>query len=111
MQRIAINICFGGFCLSPEAIRHYAALKGITLTERENEYNEADFFYPDGNWFSDRELPRDDPHLIETLKALGPEADGFCASLKIVEIPDGVLWKIEGYDGKEHIAETHRTWR
>jgi hypothetical protein len=31
--------------------------------------------------------------------------------LRIVEIPDGVEWHISEYDGIEHIAENHRTWR
>ena len=37
-------------------------------------------------------------------------ADGSCAKLEIVEIPDGVDWTVEEYDGNEHIAESHRTW-
>ena len=34
--------------------------------------------------------------------------------LKIVEIPDDVPedgWTIQDYDGKEWVAEKHRTWR
>jgi hypothetical protein len=31
--------------------------------------------------------------------------------LEIVEIPDDVEYTIEEYDGLEHIAEKHRTWR
>jgi len=30
--------------------------------------------------------------------------------LKIVDIPDGVEWEIEEYDGMEWVAEKHRTW-
>ena len=33
-----------------------------------------------------------------------------CAELAIVEIPDGIEWEIDDYDGIETIAETHRTW-
>jgi hypothetical protein len=43
-------------------------------------------------------------------KELGDVANGFAADLKIVEIPDGVDWEIEEYDGNEWVAEVHRTW-
>jgi hypothetical protein len=37
-----------------------------------------------------------------------PEKDS--KPLKVVEIPDGVKWQIEEYDGSEWVAEKHRTW-
>jgi hypothetical protein len=42
---------------------------------------------------------------------LGEKANGSCASLKVVEIPDGVEWVVEEYYGTEWVAEKHRTWR
>lgn len=57
-----------------------------------------------------REIPRDDPDLVKVVQELGSEANGKFSKLKIVEIPDGVNWYIEEYDGLEHIAEVHRTW-
>jgi hypothetical protein len=59
----------------------------------------------------DRDIKRDDPALIQTVEELGEKSSGEHAKLKIVEIPDGVAWEIEEYDGNEHIAECHRTWR
>ena len=53
---------------------------------------------------------RADPLLIQVIEELGEEANGNCAEIKIVEIPDGTQWKIEEYDGQEWIAEVHRTW-
>lgn len=53
---------------------------------------------------------RTDKLLIQVIEELGEEADGECAQLKIVEIPDGVDYEISEYDGNEHIAEKHRTW-
>jgi hypothetical protein len=41
---------------------------------------------------------------------LGEAANGRCAELKVVEIPDDVEWQIEEYDGLEWVAEKHRTW-
>lgn len=57
-----------------------------------------------------RDLPRDDLDLIAVIEELGESANGQCASLRIVEIPDGVDWEIDEYDGYEHVAEKHRTW-
>lgn len=54
---------------------------------------------------------RADPLLVAAVEALGAEANGQHASLSVVEIPDGVNWHIDEYDGSEHVAEDHRTWR
>ena len=32
------------------------------------------------------------------------------AELKIVEVPDDVVWEIDEYDGLESISEVHRRW-
>lgn len=62
-----------------------------------------------------RPTDRQDPLLIRVIEELGggPQtgASGPVADLAIVEIPDGVEYTIEEYDGLEHIAEVHRTWR
>jgi hypothetical protein len=60
--------------------------------------------------FSDRDLDRDDPVLVQVVEELGEDADSRFASLKVVEIPASVEWQIEEYDGLEWIAEKHRTW-
>jgi hypothetical protein len=44
------------------------------------------------------------------VKELGEKANGFCSSLKIVDIPIDVQWFIEEYDGNEWVSEKHRTW-
>lgn len=54
---------------------------------------------------------RADPLLVKVVKQLGQHANGGCADLKIVKIPAEVKYVIEEYDGLEHIAEVHRTWR
>lgn len=62
--------------------------------------------------FDDRteKTARADKDLIEVVESLGEKADGFCASLKVVEIPDGIDWGIDEYDGLEKINEAHRSW-
>lgn len=57
-----------------------------------------------------RDIRRDHPELIRVVEEMGEDANGACASLKVVEIPDGVSWHVEEYDGNEHVAEDHRTW-
>jgi hypothetical protein len=61
-------------------------------------------------YFSDRDIPRDDPNLVKVVEKLGEKANGRCASLAIVDIPDDVEWDVEEYDGNEWVAEHHRTW-
>jgi len=40
----------------------------------------------------------------------GNAIDGWAAQLKVVDVPDDVDWYIDEYDGKEWVAERHRTW-
>lgn len=55
---------------------------------------------------------RDHPLVVRVVEELGSEAaSGHCAKLQIVEIPANVDYHISEYDGSEHIAENHRTWR
>jgi hypothetical protein len=53
---------------------------------------------------------RSDALLIQVVEELGVEANGGCAQLEIVEIPDGVQYEIDEYDGIESIHEVHRSW-
>ena len=62
------------------------------------------------NYFSQRDIERNDPVLIEVIEELGEEANGNHASIEIVNIPDDVKWEIQEYDGQEWVAEQHRTW-
>ena len=60
--------------------------------------------------FSDRDLDRDDPVLVQVVRELGEAVNSKFSDLKVVEIPADVEWQIEEYDGREWIAEKHRTW-
>lgn len=150
-MKIVINDCYGGYSLSPLAIKELAKIKGkecyffearlgskeykqITLEEagktflffsysvsNPQDYN-LDERDEDGSYksASEREekikLPSDpedrtDKDLINVIEKLGKKANSRFSKLKIIEIPDDVEWEIEEYDGLEHIAEKHRTWR
>lgn len=60
--------------------------------------------------YNNREKVRTDKLLVECVETLGENANGSCAELKVVKVPDGTNFVIEEYDGLEHIAESHRTW-
>lgn len=53
---------------------------------------------------------RTHPLIIRLVEEMGDDASGKYADLKIVEIPAGIQWHLEEYDGIEHVAEDHRTW-
>ena len=98
-MKIVINTCYGGFELSGEAFALYHEIKGLTVSST---------FTKDS--FTEYDIKRDDPALVQVVEQLGDEANGLCSNLVVVEIPDDVKWVIEEYDGIEHIAEVHRTW-
>lgn len=113
-RKIVINSAHGGFGLTDKAIRLFLTKKKISFIEssRQNSLFSREFtFFVNGKYFSEYDIKRDDPVLIEVLEELGLEQceDSFC-SLKIVEIPIDVEWQICEYDGSEWVAEKHRTW-
>ena len=89
-MKVVINKCFGGFGLS---VRAYKFLN-IPWDGYGYEFIED----------------RSNHTLVKCVEALGEDASGSFAKLKVVEIPDGVEWEIGEYGGTEWVAEKHRTW-
>lgn len=140
-MKVVINDCFGGFGLSDAAMHRYAELKGVTLyPEVDEKFGYTTFWTVPENERTgilsteqfhaasmedrkasnerhssmriyDRDIPRDDPDLVRVVEELEGAASGRFAELKVVEIPDGISWEIDDYDGSESIEETHRSWR
>jgi len=114
-MKIVINDDYGGFSLSDKAIELYGEKKGIDLIKEKDSSWTMSSYYKGSiepeNFFCEREIERNDPVLIEVVESLGAAGNGAHASLKIIEIPEGVDWYIEEYDGIEWVAEKHRTWR
>ena len=114
-MKVVINADFGGFGLSDDAMREYGKRAGLNLVEDGPDKFGFVHFYlnsvDDGNYFSDRDIDRSDPALVAVVEEMGDAASGKYASLRVIEIPDDVKWYVEEYDGSEHIAEVHRTWR
>lgn len=137
-MKIVINTCFGGYSISALATKELAKRKGkecffFTTDLRTHEYNPVSIEEAENAfcWFAysvnnpqdyrlseraekislmDIEKYRSDSDLIAVIEELGEKANGKHAELKIVEIPDGVDWEIDEYDGIETIHEVHRSW-
>ena len=81
-MKIILNSCWGGFSFSPLALR----MAGYS----------TDRVY-DGDL-------RTDPNMIAAVEFLGKNASGYCAALRVVEIPDTATdWEVNDYDGMETI--------
>jgi len=139
-MKIVINKCFGGFGLSPKALKQYMALKGRKCyffkhnyprnTDTPMSLEEATktglfltaYDIPSPGCLSEKDRDkhyiyvsgsddvRTDPDLIAVVEELKDAASGQFAKLQVVEIPDGVEWEIEEYNGKESIHEVHQSW-
>lgn len=68
-------------------------------------------FTPDEKFVLDcRPKTRDHALLVECVETMGEAANGSCSNLKIIEIPDGVKYVVQEYDGLESVAEAHAVW-
>jgi len=127
MTKIVYNACYGGFSLSHEAIMRYAEIKGITLYTNKKygftnyylcppeEYDRINaeeqakpaspgrFIRSNEMYFSDRNVERNDPVLVQVVEELGDAANGRCAKLRIAEVPAGTMYRIDEYDGFESV--------
>lgn len=113
-MKVVINRDFGGFGLSDAAIKRYAEIAGLNLVKKKDVWGGYVYYkehVSEDTYFSDYDIPRNDPALVQVVEELGEDADGISSSLKVVEVPDDVKWQIEEYDGVEWVAEVHRTWR
>lgn len=126
MTKIVYNACYGGFSLSDAAIDRYAEIKGITIydgcylcppdefeairaEEAKNPVGPDRFAKSNALFFSDRDIERNDPALVQVVEEMGDAANGMCARLRIVDIPAGTLYRIDEYDGSESV-ETKDTY-
>jgi hypothetical protein len=119
MAKVVINKCFGGFSISYEAAK-FMAERGSTealkdIQDYEKRIAKPDPRYPTSSttWFGyggPCGYDRTDPNLIAAVETLKEKANGLLASLRVIEIPDGIEYEIDEYDGMESIAEKHRSW-
>ena len=116
-MKVLINGCFGGFGLSVDAFEKLLACKGIAWEKQESKYGSISYYHAGHVGSNDHYLydyilteNRADPDLIAIFEEMGHLTNGSYSRLKIVEVPDDVEWEVDEYDGKEWVAEKHRTW-
>lgn len=131
-MKLVINACFGGFGLSKKAMLRYGELSGTPIYHYLYDFNNNNLLRSDEESFAMSvyftkpnlktwkegeksyvymgRFERDDPILVRVVEELGKEANGAFAELKIVEIPDNIIWEILEYDGIECMEEAHRSW-
>ena len=98
MTKIVYNGCYGGFGLSDKAVARYWELKGLPVHDAFTRF--------------DIEEDRADPILVQVVEELGEEADAVFSDLQIREIPEGTLYRIDEYDGRETVmTQDEYTWK
>ena len=137
MPKVVVNSCWGGFGISKAGMLRYAELKDITLYPEPSQFGMMTYYtvpaeqrvlspeqwqaatteqrMANNDAYSKQtihcsDIPRDDPALVQVVEELGNDAADRHAELRIAAVPDDVKWTIEEYDGKEWVAEVHRTW-
>ena len=113
-MKVVISKAFGGFGVSRKACERMAELGSEIARQALAEFDALPKNDPlrvlATDTFLSRSAARTDPLLVRVVEEMGPAASGRYAKLVVVEIPDGVEWEIEEYDGNEWVAEKHRTW-
>lgn len=129
-MKVVVNKCYGGYGLSDAAkLRLVGRCEHIELMEPEKYYGDRDGWREKlaadqtkaglfGVVVHEGKIVLDEhdrggracPELVKVVEEMGAAANGRCADLHITEIPDGVNFIIDEYDGMEHVAEEHRTW-
>ena len=113
MKKLVINTSYDRFCVSYKA---FLRLRELGQPDALKEIDRGAYWpaaasphEPSLNECGEL-VPRDDRRLVQVVEELRSEANGHCAELKVVTIPDDVQWVIEKKDGSEHVSEQHRTW-
>jgi hypothetical protein len=115
VRRVVINSEHGGFSISRAAELAYLERTGTPYTFQDREdraatVSKGQYIMVNDQYWDGRTIKRDDPVLVDIVREMGEVADGDFASLRVVELPADVDWIVEEYDGREWIAERHRTW-
>jgi hypothetical protein len=111
-MKLVVNKCYGGFGVSTAAIlwlRERNHAESLAQTIAGEQFSDGTICPDYGSWLG-RDATRNDPLLVECVETLGEKANGELAELRVIEIPDGISWGIDEYDGIETVHEVHRSW-
>lgn len=111
-MKIVINACYGGFSISKKCAEFMAARGNKIAIQELEEFKVDKYWYGYGyvKGGPSRGYSRTDADLVAAVEELGAKASGSCANLKVVEIPDGIEYYIDEYDGIESVHESHSSW-
>jgi len=129
-MKIVLNRCYGGFGLSDEACEWLIKNRGwkvgaytkdgkypdetTQLIRGETScfgiYNINESAVVGEECYESDQKYRTHKDIIDVVEALGKAANGRCADLEVVEIPDGTKGEIDEYDGMETFYEIHNSW-
>ena len=113
MRKIVINKSCEQFCISHKAflrLRELGQKEALQETDRAEYWPQAAMPREPSLNRCGKLIPRDDHTLVRVVEELRTEANGHCAQLAVVSIPDDVQWEIAKIDGVEHVCEAHRRW-
>lgn len=129
-MKIVINKCYGGFGLSKAAreqlidcghcervpARKYFG-KTYSAERLERALRDSSSYAPlvvGETLLVDQHDQHDQnracPTLVAVVESMGNKSFGDHSSLRVIEIPDGVDFEIDEYDGVESVHEKHRSW-
>lgn len=136
-MKVILNKCYGGFSVSHEGYMLYAKKNGLKIyaydrrltnpcTYRriktcEDNFGITYFLRDYGETVDEKNINwddmiylstdfREDNSLVEVVEELGEKASGKFGRLVVVEIPDGMDYVIDDYDGFETLHENVRVW-
>lgn len=109
-MKIVLNKCYGGFGISKKCAIRMAELGCKHAAAEIAQCKGGRWFgYGYAEGFSDG-YDRTNPYLVQAVEELGDEANGGCAKLRVVDIPDGEDYEIHEYDGIETVRERCVGW-
>jgi len=120
VDKVIINVCYGGWGVSDEGVLEFAKRSGFKLWTMDSGYGDTNFYMKDPEGLTDEEqndeffwsgdIDRTDPILVAMVEEDPGKWDGKFSELQVVELPVGLDYEIDDYDGIETIHETHRSW-
>lgn len=117
MQKVVYNACYGGWGVHEDAVK-WMREQG---DEEAKEATISGELYSDGSGPKEsffktvhlHELSRTNELLVELVEGTADydgRVSGDNADLRVAEVPDGVEWEVDEYDGIETVREVTRTF-